>query len=253
MPDGVKRVSAGGGTPETIVTSGPGEFIRRVQLLPDGDTLLFTSGPSSATPDHWTNTNVVAWSLTSKARKVLVKSASDGWYLTSGHLVYMIGGALYAVRFDVSRLEPAGAAVQIVDGVRRANLTFGGTALFSVSRSGTLVYVPGPAGVGTDEFDLVVVDRNDIATSMKLSPGPYRYPRASPDGNRIVLETDDGKEAVVRIHDRLRGGVPRRLTFAGKNRFPIWAAKGSRIAFQSDRQGDAGIFWHPRTGATRNA
>jgi WD40-like Beta Propeller Repeat len=132
MPDGVKRVSAGGGTPETIVSSGPGEFIRRVQLLPDGDTLLFTSGPSSATPDGWTNTDVVAWSLTSKVRKVLVKSASDGWYLTSGHLVYMIGGALYAVRFDVSRLEPAGAAVQIVDGVRRANLTFGGIALFSV-------------------------------------------------------------------------------------------------------------------------
>jgi Tol biopolymer transport system component len=103
--------------------------------------------------------------------------------------------------------------------------------------------------VVTNEFDLVVVDRNDVATSMKLPPGPYRYPRASPDGNRIVLETDDGKEAVVRIHDRLRGGVPRRFTYAGKNRFPIWAAKGSRIAFQSDRHGDAGIFWQPADGS----
>ena len=117
MPDGVKRVSADGGTPETIVSSGPDEIIRRVQLLPDGDTLLFTSWPSNDAPDRWTNTQIVAWSLTSKARKVLVKGASDGWYVASGHLVYMIGGALYAVRFDVSRLEPAGAAVQIVDGV----------------------------------------------------------------------------------------------------------------------------------------
>ena len=41
------RVSANGGTPETIVSSGPGQYIQRVQMLPDGDTLLFTSIPSS--------------------------------------------------------------------------------------------------------------------------------------------------------------------------------------------------------------
>ena len=43
--------------------------------------------------------------------------------------------------------------------------------------------------------------------------------------------------------------MPRRFTYAGKNRFPIWAAKGSRIAFQSDRHGDAGIFWQPADGS----
>ena len=249
MPDGVMRVSADGGTPETIVSSGPDEIIRGVQMLPDGDTLLFTSGPSGDAPDRWTNTQIVAWSLKSKVRKVLVKSASDGWYVTSGHLVYMMGGALYGVRFDLSRLEPTGTAVQIVDGVRRSALTLGGVALFSVSLSGTLVYMPGPAGLDANERDLVVVDRNEVVTPMKLPPAPYRHPRASPDGNRIVVETDDGKEAVVQIHDRVRGGAPRRFTYAGKNRFPIWAANGSRIVFQSDRHGDAGIFWQPANGS----
>jgi Tol biopolymer transport system component len=34
----------------------------------------------------------------------------------------------------------------------------------------------------------------------------------------------------------------RQLTFAGKNRFPIWSPDGQRVAFQSDREGDLAIF-----------
>ena len=44
----------------------------------------------------------------------------------------------------------------------------------------------------------------------------------------------------------------RRLTFGGKSRFPIWSADGQRIAFQSDREGDLGIFWQ-RTDGTGTA
>jgi Tol biopolymer transport system component len=34
----------------------------------------------------------------------------------------------------------------------------------------------------------------------------------------------------------------RRLTFGGKNHFPIWSPDGARVALQSDREGDLGIF-----------
>jgi Tol biopolymer transport system component len=40
----------------------------------------------------------------------------------------------------------------------------------------------------------------------------------------------------------------RRLTFQGKNRVPIWSADGQRVAFQSDREGDLGIFWQRADG-----
>lgn len=41
----------------------------------------------------------------------------------------------------------------------------------------------------------------------------------------------------------------RRLTFGGRNRFPIWTSDGQRIAFQSDRDGDRGVFWQRADGA----
>ena len=40
----------------------------------------------------------------------------------------------------------------------------------------------------------------------------------------------------------------RRLTFGGRNKFPIWSGDGVRVAFQSDREGDQGIFSQPADG-----
>ena len=39
------------------------------------------------------------------------------------------------------------------------------------------------------------------------------------------------------------------LTLEGRNRFPIWTADGQRVAFQSDREGDLGIFWQRADGS----
>src|SRR5438128_2389339 len=67
--------------------------------------------------------------------------------------------------------------------------------------------------------------------------------------NGLPLGTDDGKEAIVWIHDLAGTSPTRRLTLEGRNRFPIWSADGQRVAFQSDREGDLGIFWQRADGS----
>jgi dipeptidyl aminopeptidase/acylaminoacyl peptidase len=42
---------------------------------------------------------------------------------------------------------------------------------------------------------------------------------------------------------------PRRFTFTGRNRFPIWSADGQHVAFQSDRGGDQSIYWQRADGS----
>ena len=125
-----------------------------------------------------------------------------------------------------------------------------GVAQFSVSSTGSLVYIPGPSSTSSAQSDLALIDRNGTPQPLKLPPGPYQYPRLSPDGKRIAFGSDDGKEAIVWIYDVAGARSARRLTLGGRNRVPVWSADGEHVAFQSDRDGDLGLFWQRADGTT---
>ncbi len=253
--DGVMRIPArGGGTAEKVVSVSAQERVQRVQMLPGGETILLTVGVSEDSEAiRWNTAQIVAQSLKTGTRKTLVSGGSDGWYIPTGHLVYAIGGILYADEFDLERLEVKGAAIPIIEGVRRAGFASGGIAWFSISNTGTLIYVSGPATVLDAGADIGLVDRKGAmllnASPLKLPPGPYQSPRASPDGKRIAVERNDGKEALILLYDLLGTRSLRRLPAAGRNRYPIWNADGSRVVFQSDSGGDLGIFSQTLDGA----
>jgi serine/threonine-protein kinase len=99
-----------------------------------------------------------------------------------------------------------------------------------------------------DQSVLALIDRKGVATPLKAPPGVYEYPRVSPDGTRLVFGTSDGKAAVISTYELSGASAVRQLTFEGNNRFPIWSADGSRVAFQSDRNGDPAVFWQSADG-----
>jgi Tol biopolymer transport system component len=155
---------------------------------------------------------------------------------------------LFAVPFDVKRLEVTGGPVPIVEGVSRSAAAGTGGAQFSASNTGSLVYIPGPVSTSASQWNLAMADRKGGVEPLKVPPGMYQFPRISPDGKQVAYETADGKEAVVWIYVLSGTSSPRRLTFGGNNRFPIWSPDGQRVAFQSDREGDLGIFWQRADG-----
>lgn len=110
--------------------------------------------------------------------------------------------------------------------------------------------MPGPATSGAESRDLAFVDRDGNIEPLKLPPGPYQHVRLSPDGTRVAFGLDNGKEADVYVFTLRTGTSMQRLTFAGTNRYPIWTPDGRRITFQSDRDGDRGLFWQPADGST---
>jgi eukaryotic-like serine/threonine-protein kinase len=246
---GIVRVSASGGQPEMLATVQPPEQAAAPEILPDGDSLLFTLS-SNEGRERWDTARIVVQSLRSGERRTLIEGGSDAHYVSTGHLVYFIEGVLFARPFDVRRLLVTGGPMPVVEGIRRGfgNVTVATAAVlfpaaqFSFSANGSLIYVPGPASLSSLQQELVLADRTGASTKLKAAPGPYQHPRVSPDGKRIVFETNDGKDANVWILDVAGGSSPRRLTFAGKNRFPIWSRDGQWVAFQSDREGDLGIF-----------
>ena len=224
-----------------------GELAHGPQMLPGGRELLFTIG-SGSTTDRWDKGQIVVQSLTTGERKVVIQGGSDARYLPTGHMVYASGATVFAVGFDLARLQITGRPRPVLEGVRRSlGLTTGATQ-FSVSDTGSLVYIPGPSTLSA-ATDIGLIDRTGAVQRLKLPTASYEHPRVSPDGKRITFTTDDGRDAIVWVYDLDGATAMRRLTFGGRNRFPLWSADGRRIAFQSDRDGDLAVFWQPADGA----
>ena len=246
---GVMRVSENGGQPAVLAGVKGGEVVYGPQVLPGGEWVLFTIA-SASTAEGWDKAQIVVQSLKTSERKVVVSGGSDARYLPTGHLVYALGGVVFAVSFDQRHLAVTGGPVPIIVGVKRSSTGTVGTAHFSVSNTGSLVFVPGPTSISSEQLDLALIDRNGTSKPLMLSPGAYEYPRLSPDGKRIAFGSDDGKNAIVWVYDVSGATSIRALTLGGRNRVPVWSADGEHVAFQSDREGDLGIFWQRADGTT---
>ncbi len=239
---GIMRVSANGGEPEVLAAVEPPAIADSPQILGDGKALLFTLADGQGGADRWDNAQIVVQPLGSNERKVVIRGGSAARYLPTGHLVYALGGTLLAIPFDLGTLEVRGGPVPVVEGVRRGPNpeAQGATAHVAFSNNGAMFYIPG--GGRSSQQALVLMDHEGKVQPLPLPPNAYSSPRISPDGKQLAVATDDGKDAIVWVYNLSSGGALRRLTFGGRNLFPIWSRDGRYITFQSDREGDRGLF-----------
>jgi eukaryotic-like serine/threonine-protein kinase len=250
---GVMRVSENGGQPQLLVPAKDG-VVWRPQMLPGGNEVLFTVADATAFsggPEAWDNARIVVHSLQTGEQTTLPHKGTDASYLPTGHIVYASGGSLFAVPFDVTRRQIAGGAVPVVDRIQRVSLgsTTLGTAYYSVSDSGSMIFVSNPRGPAVAR-DLAFVDRKGAIESLRLRPAEFRFPRVDPDGKRVAVEVGGVREANIWIYDLTGHASPQQLTNGGRNRFPVWSRDGQRVLFQSDRDGDLAIFWQRADGSS---
>jgi len=238
---GIMRVPAKGGKPETIVTVKPDEAAHGPQALPDGQSVLFTLAGSSGGVERWDKAKIVVENLKTHQRKTLIEGGTDGRYVPTGHIVFALSGNLLAVPFDLKKLEVTGGPVPIVEGVRTAGANTG-SAHFGFSDTGALVYIPGTGATGVTNVELVLVDRAGMTKKLGLPTGPYSSPRMSPNGKQLAFAFDDGKEQNIFIWDLAGTTSMRRLTFGGKNYFPLWSGDGERVLYRSDRENGQAIY-----------
>jgi eukaryotic-like serine/threonine-protein kinase len=252
LSEGLWRVPAAGGTAQPLARPDPqkGELNYQLpQVLPGGRVILFTV---THTPlPTWEDTEIVAQSLATGQRTVLVQGGADGRYLPSGHLLYVRRGTLMAVPFNLERLEVTGGAVALIDDVMQAGntpstLAESGAGQFSVSESGSLLYVPG--GLFPDpERSLVWVDRATGAVETLPMPArAYHSPRLSPNGQRVAFWTQGDRN--VWVHDLVRG-TSTRLTSEARNARAIWTPDGTRVTYGSASGGNENLFWKAADGS----
>ena len=182
-------VSSAGGTPTQLTTLDAGEVTQRwPQVLPGGKGVLYT-GHSSA--NGFNDANIVVQPLPRGTRKVLVRGAYDGHYIPNGHLVYVHDSTLFAMPFDLDRLEVIAPAVP---GARRRHRQPAGR------RCAGLVVAHRHAGVfARTEHQRTMspidwADRGDRVTPLRAAPAYWQRAVFSPDGQRLAMTIYDGKQ-----------------------------------------------------------
>jgi serine/threonine-protein kinase len=238
----IVRIPSSGGAPELLATAKEGTLCCP-QLLPGGDAVLFTATKLNAdlnAADEDTR-RLVVQSLKSGESKTILVGGTDGRYIPTGHIVYIAGTTLFAVPFDLGRREAMGRGVPLVENVsRRLFGELGRPVYATVSATGTLAYV---SGAISRDLAIELIDRAGHITALNDPRAAYAFPRISRDGKQLAVELDDDNGSNIWVRDMSDEGPFRQLTLAGnRNRFPVWSPDGQSIAFQSDRNGDAGLF-----------
>jgi len=230
---GIYRVSANGGTPELVIPSTE-EFFHRPRLLPDGDSVLFSTTRDAG----WDNAQITVQSLSTGERTVLVEGGTEARYFPTGHLVYALGDGLFAVAFDADSLSVSGGAVPLVQGVRRGlggGGQVGGSASYSVSENGTLVFITG--SVASVERTLVWVDRTGAEVPLNVPPRAYNNARISPDGATVALDVRD-QDRDIWTWELARETLTRLTFHPAEDEFPVWSPDSQQIAFSSTGRGE---------------
>ncbi len=243
---GIMRVSADGGTPEqmTTVDTAKGESSHaRPQYLPGGRQVLFTvvskDGPKFAVAD-----------IGKPGHRIVARGGDNGKYVRSGHLVFLRDRTLFAVPFDVQRMEVTGSEVPVVEEV--SILGPAGTADYSVSDTGLLAYF---AGAGSQGTTLAWADRSGVS---KPLPGQSQQlwgtGRLSPDGKFVANGITDGKGVVdIWTLDVARGTLTR-LTFGAGGDVsddPVWSQDSRRVFYSGAIGGKFGLYAVPADASSK--
>ena len=204
--EGVLQVPANGGVVTNLTTHdlGPGYVQASGQLLPGGTVVLYVEG--RYTGAGGAEFNVIAESLETRDRIVVVEGGTDPAYLDSGHIVFLRSGTLMAVPFDAANLEVTGDPVVVLEDLMQAEGgsntgTNTGIGQYSISGSGTLAYLPGGI-IPEQQQEWNWVDLAGNAEPFPLLPAAYYFARFSSDGTRLAYtEGGIGTPVSIWVHD----------------------------------------------------
>jgi WD40 repeat protein len=232
---GLHRVPASGGVVSIALPDSAlhGMAPMLATPLPGARGVLFQACASNCV-----TTSLHVLDLKTGRDKRLIDDVSMGWYLPTGHLMYVRrDGAAVVVPFDLATLSVHGSPIPVLQGV---SVDVNRVAL-AWSRSGTLVY--GIGGAAGDIVTLQSADRAGAVTTIDPSwTGEFNSLALSPDGHRVAVGVSTpgaGLDIWIKQLDR---GPLTRLTFSGRDRRPAWSPDGREIAFVRDSTSGGDVY-----------
>jgi serine/threonine-protein kinase len=225
----LSRVSEGGGAlqPVSTLDSSRGENSHLwPQILPEGRGILVTMVLGKDWQD-FANSQIVVLDPKSGRRTVVLEGSPFARY-AAGQIVFVRGGSMFRVPFDVTRLAVTGPPIPLAE---RVTIDSGdGAASFAVTTDGMLVYADGPP-VDVPRSVVFRLDRQGVEKPMLLPDAYYSQPRLSPDGRTLALVKCDGESCKVFLYELERKVLTPLTSEPGRFFNPVWSPDGRRLAY----------------------
>jgi serine/threonine-protein kinase len=185
---------------------------------------------------------IEALDLDSGKRKLLHHGGTDPRYIPTGHILYVYEQTLFALPFDVKKLEVTGTPVPLIESLRASPTE--GAAQYDVAMNGTMIGMFGEA-VSAQQTELVRIPLNGGREDVLIEPMDLYSPAVAPDGRRVAYSVGSFALADVWVLD-LERGTRTRLTFAEgtPDWHPVWSPDGKFIAYSSSEGGTSGSQLH---------
>jgi len=167
--------------------------------------------------------------------KSLLRDGGTARYSPTGHLLFARQGTLFAVPFDVNKLEVKGVPVAMMDGLFQPFNQYPG--MFEVSGNATLFYPP--AGGVARNRRLMMIDRAGKISEWSSEEKPSEFwIFASRDGSRCgTVITGETAVSEIWVSERGRPTSHKVATTPGANAYGgAWSPDGTQIAYSQSAQ-----------------
>jgi Tol biopolymer transport system component len=152
---------------------------------------------------------------------------------------------MFAVPFDLNALETRGSPLPVADNISTI-ATVGAVA--SLSAKGLLVYQP-RVSASAAQGPIVWLDRSGATTPLRATPAVWGFPRFSPDGKRLALVIDDGRQLDIWVYEWERDILTRVTADPAADISPVWTPDGTRLVFASTRGNNvSNLYWQRADG-----
>ena len=204
-------------------------------FLPDGDRFLYyaAGGPEAR--------GVYLAGLASGVSRRLLDADSPAIFAPQGYLLFVRGETLFAHGFDPARGELLGRPFAVADKIVMGRVAGTSVAAASVAASGQIVY---RTGGEAQRRQFAWFDRSGrpLGTVGEPDPSYPLSPSLSPDGRRLAMHRWVAGNTDIWILELGRGALSRFTTHAANEILPIWSPDGSRILFNSNRDGAYALY-----------
>ena len=230
------RVREAGGETERLTapnTSDAGGIYHWPHVLPGAAAALVQFAPVAGGSEA----QIALFDLATREHTTIVARGLFPRYVATGHVLYALDGAVWAVPFDLDTKAVTGPPVPVFQDVSQKN---NGATNFAVANDGTLVHTTGGGTTGVGR-SLLWAGGGGAEEALDLPPRPYDLPRLSPDGRLVAYDVEAPDNMDVYVFDLDRGISTRLTSDPARDGAPLWTSDGREIVFGSSRDG-GGIF-----------